>query len=123
MKADQIVVSRDTAEKLKAKGWNKPTVFVWSDGRLIHGYNSDGSLANLLALDFPAPTLAEVLEELPAQIQKTGERLFLTGGKYADGKFYYSFDTRHDFIALHQDKNPAEAAAMLWLWLVENKYI
>ena len=106
-------------EKLKAKGWSKPTVFISdTDGRICCWF--DGCL-QIVAI--PRPTLAEVLEELPAQIQKTGERLFLTGGKYADGKFYYSFDTRHDFIALHQDKNPAEAAAMLWLWLVENEYI
>jgi hypothetical protein len=57
-----ITVSLETAKKLKEAGWEKETIFEYGvTGKLHYAFESD-------VIGFHAPTLQEILEELPNDI-------------------------------------------------------
>lgn len=57
-----IIVTLETAKLLKEAGWNKETIFEYGvTGKLHYALESD-------VVGFHAPTLQEILEELPNDI-------------------------------------------------------
>lgn len=118
---NDLVVSLDIARRLKEKGWNKPTVFVWVsrpggpspyiDLKVnLGGYTDDFIL--------PAPTAEEVLRELPEDLNNQG---WLYVGKCHEG-WRVEYGYPGCLILRLKAKSLSEAAAQMWLWCKENKY-
>lgn len=125
MELKELVVSLETANKLKKAGWNKPTVYVWSvDGRGVFPfpYVINGEYG------YSAPTADELLQELPASIppinMKKGDYYTLSiiksGIRYGIG---YKRKGKIINGDLRRYKSLSEAAASMWLWLEKEGYI
>lgn len=112
MTPEQLVPCRETCERLKAAGWTAETHFMWMKswrGRSVVGRLS---LTEVLPDDLSAPTLAELLAELPADCSFSN-RSFVSPDRV---EFWASSS---DLYAQHEHghANAAEAAAKLWLSL------
>lgn len=123
MTPEQLVPTLETCKLLKEAGWDKETLLYY----VIFSYN-DGmrwvlvtqitivTEANYIIASVPAPTLQELLEDLP---QDTTPVNVLNVVKSYSGDFsvgYWDCTTQQiepEFL----DTNPAEAAALLWLEL------
>lgn len=105
-------VSREMAQRLKDAGWVKDTAFVYNSlGHLI--YFPRGPEDELSPHDIPAPTLDEVLGELPC-----GTNII----KENDNAYYATIPIEiPDMMGLCRGYvstayvNPADAAAEVWL--------
>ncbi|MFA5298306.1 MAG: hypothetical protein WC389_08890 [Lutibacter sp.] len=112
-----ITVSLETANLLKAAGWNKKTVFVWFK---YLGTAFECALLDDLPSDpeefYYTPTLEEILGELPK-----GEWML---DQYVDGKYNISYSSNNGGIIYDYDinnKSAVEAAAELWIKLNKKK--
>lgn len=101
-----ITVSLETAKRLRKAGWNKPTYFIW------YFENKEYTLKYYpffivdtmqVTDDLYAPTLQEILEELPHRVN-----LYIA-------KDHYCIATTVKEYPIIKDKNPVEAAAELWM--------
>lgn len=114
-----LCVSLETAKKLKAAGWTKPTEFIYED--LGHRQQLRLGSIKMNTGDFYAPTAEEVLRELPEKIDLNEWRrdlqfIFISPEK---GKWEVSYGQFKKF----KNKSLSEAAALMWLWCVEQGYI
>lgn len=133
-----LVVSLETAKKLKATGWTKPTAFYWVDvpgqGWVLSEkreecfvwVNPDGGTAcySLAAVRnyFAAPTAEEILRELPNLIvTKTLNRCRTYSLLIKPANLGYVLT--YGAIALQSAPTLSEAAAQMWLWCIEQGYI
>ena len=115
MRPEELVPTLETCVRLKEAGWAKETYFVWMkfptylDGMPTGGYvyhvqqHSSHPMYPIIS----APTLQELLEELPDWTS-----IFKQDGIYE----VYESGTHKDF-SFWDNHNPAEAAALLWLEL------
>ena len=114
MTPEQLVPSRETCERLKAAGWTAETHFVWA--KTLRGWSvvERRSLTEVLPEDLSAPTLAELLAELPAGCSFSN-RAFVSPDRV---EFWASSS---DLYAQHEygHASAAEAAAKLWIALRE----
>jgi hypothetical protein len=97
-------VSFEVAKKLKEGGWNIHTQI---------GYRNDGKFkSNFIGSDFYAPTLGELIRELPDgyRILKHKKYQILTSSK----TFGY-----HNMIS--EADTPEDAAALAWIELQKEK--
>lgn len=123
-----LVVSLETAEKLKAAGWKKRTYFRW----LIKNNGSlEPQIVDFHTLEcsekhytyFPCPTFEEVFRELPHGVsgfyaaKQSSEKYLVTSSEWDDG---FGGDIEPPSS---ENKSLSEAAAQMWLWCVENGYI
>jgi hypothetical protein len=88
----------ETCQKLKEVGFPQDTYFVWwsGDGSYSHMVSPRRGIINP---EFSAPILTELLEQLPEEVgllKKPTHYAVLSGVQWSN-------------------KNPAEAAALLWL--------
>lgn len=109
MSPETICVTLSTARALKEAGWTRETVFWW------RYYNGTQQWAvRLLKLpepdqgDIPAPTLAEIMQELPVN----------TTFRRTPGQLYVA--SLRGYESQYAD-SPKEAAAQLWIKLQEVK--
>ncbi len=98
--------------------------FYWIDGRLFYEPIKD---SRNIEEWFPAYTLDEILEQLPHFIKKDNKMFILRIEKIPvvneDGFFYnIEYCNEDDYIKNFLLKNPAEAAAQMWIWLTEKGY-
>ena len=123
MKIESIVVSLDTAKKLKAAGWDKPTAFYWSDltgiGNLLDARYMGGKP---FESDMPAPTAEEILRELPQYVKHTRLFIFPFAKPRCWAMVYGSAGLGKRFVEYRRD-SLAEAAAQMWLWCKKNNYL
>lgn len=146
---DLLVVSLETAQKLKEAGWSKPTVFAWIK-EVVNGQEGSGSVlpVTFVSVTFvseaifvdddwsPAPTFQELWDVLPATIIHENEMYSIELLYYRDwdwdwseepDRYTVSYSNGHGTHWLPDPLIPrdsiAEAAAEMWLWLVENNYI
>lgn len=98
-------VTRETAKLMKEKGWVKETYWFYrTDTERLVQSDLHPTWKNLYPNDWlPAPTLDEVLEELPiwTSIIKQGNE--------------YSCVAEDKNIQIAYSTNPADAAAEVWL--------
>lgn len=114
----KLVVSLDTAKKLKEKGWTKPTVHCWSMSNISNG-EYRVYLSAHLANDINAPTAEEILRELPDYIHDDdGKIQWLYINRY-DNEYHVGYQYIQDFC----HKSLSEAAAQMWIWCKENNYL
>jgi hypothetical protein len=136
----------ETAKKLDELGVKKNAYFVW----FIDNYNWENEqtlgiidIYNEAIFDmdlnpdtivprteikgyYPAYTLDEILEMLPRRIKDNYGYCFLIIGKIDDqgiGLSYSRIPVADGHIIEFRGKNPAEAAAQLLIWCIENNYI
>lgn len=106
MDIQQHVPKLETCQKLQEAGWEKFTPFAWSeDGELIHRLLDDTTV------EYPAPLLSELLEELPKDT--------LIEKKYEDIYRVHVTLPPNEWVYLKHCPNSVEAAALLWLELVD----
>lgn len=102
-----ITATFETAKKLKEARWNKPTYFFY--GRAFPDIEFGELFSNIKTFggDFScyAPTLQEILEELPSHTE-----ILKFEGKYNVGIPYIT-----ELNYTHE--SPVEAAAQLWIIL------
>lgn len=130
-----IVVTLDTARALHAAGWERPTALAWQPDRADDGTPA-GWLVTLApdtrlfpaAAALPAPTLAELLDALPDEVEHEGWTydLFVYKSGNSTVGFGAGYEPRHNGTAslhqrpcefVHKHTSAAEAAARLWLAL------
>lgn len=128
MQIDNLVVSLETAKKLKAAGWSKPTAFVQvKHSNKIYELRAHSTSMDTYKVPYlPAPTAEEILRELPESIKIKRKPLWLSIHKDADivGFFlsYLSGDNV-DMVVMPSNKSLSEAAAQMWIWCKENNYL
>jgi hypothetical protein len=113
MTLEQIVVTRETAEKLKSAGYDSETCFVW----VLRGNDAmseperygltewvQENYSNPVVL--PAPTASELMEEI------------LSAGVYHEGRHQvYHATSGRSWGEAVTAPTPAEALALLWIEL------
>lgn len=110
MGAEQLVPRRETCERLIGPdGFPKRTHFAWFEARqpgefTVGEWDIDGIYWSFVA---PAPTLAEIMAELPELAS-----VFRLGGAWHG-------TTATLPVKQSEADNPTEAAALLWLALNE----
>lgn len=123
-------VSLDVAKKLKEAGWKKVTTFISAESDDLLQYDLVAvafvgtRLKNESKADFIwRPQLHEILEELPYMIQIGAGNLFFKMDIFEDNynMGYYEFQEYPWGEQINE--NPHDAAALLWVWCVENGYI
>lgn len=128
MTPESLVPERGTCERMKALGFPQDTYFSWGnefdepDGCCGDWINPDDILA-------AAPTLAEILEQLPDSTlfprngKKVAGYLYLSKVKYVDHPPYGAEYITQGGIGLEGfwHENPAEAAARLWIKVHEQE--
>lgn len=120
-----LCISLETAKRLKAAGWKKPTAFVYFDSML----HSKCEQWNLLPSDTDkfrgdtqedcyAPTAEEVLRELPEAIN--GKCLLI---RRFNNTWRVSYGLGECAETEWGEESLSEAAAQMWLWCVEQGYV
>jgi hypothetical protein len=109
MTLSQIVVTRETAEKLKSAGYETETALVWvkigsEAWRVMDGAHLAAFPKN--ATIFFAPTAGELMEEMPD---------WLSVYRVMDGTGWAACHIGEDVYELAP--TPADALAMLWIEL------
>ena len=122
------VPSLEACKKLQEAGWKKETLFLrstefewkvitreeyeeFSDYAGAAGMPSGGSVEQFVE----APLLSEILEELPHTVPNSHFSVLKNDDEVC---FYYAdSDDHHEMRYWGTHKNPAEAAALLWLAL------
>jgi len=124
MKPENLTALPPTCERAKELGWSRPTYFICYRGKIkpIEHMEIAGNFHfGELPISF-APTLAEVLQELPDEIYHHEKRFVLS--LFPDGrKYLMRYHSGYDCVGLEIDKNPAEASLKLWIWLKENGHL
>ena len=134
-----ITATIETAIKLKAAGWTKPTELVYTN--YYHGEPTEK-----MHIEFPehttdpdklsAPTTDEILVELPNELGENIQVMILRNG-YIFLVGYYNHDVDLEdcvgnkidedaferWEAVFTNNNLPEALAELWLWAKENGHI
>ena len=125
-----ITATIETAIKLKAAGWTKPTELVYTN--YYHGEPTDK-----MHIGFPAhttdpnkryaPTTEEILADLPMSfIIPCGQRdkiFYLSISPSSIKRYVVAYFYADDFIGSFHNDILCEALAELWLWAKENGYI
>jgi hypothetical protein len=117
MTLEQIVVTRETAEKLRAAGYRAETCFGWwyddptSPDDPAHGVYGEWKMLRSGLLQhnpgwLPAPTASELMEEMPD---------WLSVYRVMDGTGWAACHIGEDVYELAP--TPADALAMLWIEL------
>lgn len=102
-------VSLEIAKKLEKTGWSKKCHNFQINGTIYCSDLWDREEAQQEYIEMPA--LHEILEELPKNCI-----IYMHGG----GIYEASHGPSRKMIG---NKNPHDAAALLWMWCVENGYI
>lgn len=131
-------IEEKTSKKLKKLSLKRESYFWWRNlesdekpilvidtdfnSRIItmhkYGYSQELKL-EYINQHYPAYTLDEILAMLPAQLQ-TGQASLLTVYKRKTDGFY---SMNYPAIIKFAHKNPAEAAAQLLIWCIEQGYV
>lgn len=118
------IVSNETRDKLKKMGLSTKTMFSWYERDDKSFIDERGMIEYVDWSQYPVYDLSFLVEALPYKIFEQGRRACVfTMGK--DEKEY-----RIGYLALHEDmyyaqaihSNPAEAAAQLLIYIVEQGY-
>ncbi len=115
MTPEELVPTLETCKLLKEAGYEKSTYFSYQNTYSVNAWRAEPSCFFLTEhLRIPAPTLQELLEELPVSTTQNNITYYLiVNGKCAG---YYSEET-HTYLYIFELENLAEAAALLWLEL------
>jgi len=122
---DELVVSLDTAKKLKAAGWIKPTAHCWSMSNISNGEYRVYVSAHL-ANDINAPTAEEILVELPIQRIDDGDTPLELAISRCRTYWYVAYLVSEEVAPYEtefHDVSLSEAAAQMWLWCKKEGYI
>lgn len=128
MKPTDLVPSLETSKKLAGAGWEKETYFKWHKRPDWKWHIVSDIVCGKLISYEPAPTLTELLEELPAEVDGVNVALWTGQKKYYHPEErwvtgYYIDYSRGLQGATNWSTNPAEAAALLYLSLKEQELI
>lgn len=124
-----LCVSLETAKKLKAAGWTKPTEFAW-----IHNPRGENwSIGNAKTFNaaeilewYYTPTAEEILRELPIELTDDAETPLELVVVRDRTYWYVGYAVSEEvtpFSEEYHDKSLSEAAAQMWIWCVERGYI
>lgn len=121
MTPEQLVPFLETCQKLKEAGYPQGKTYfhyiqrTWepNDSKWFV-YPRESSQAGIAA-----PTLQELLEELPKTRTYNFNIFSLTVQYVESTQTYYVGYFKQYFFQVHEHRNPAEAAALLWLELYE----
>lgn len=142
---NNLTVSLDTAKRLKEAGWQQLTYFVYAES----GIDNYFAIAKEWALDrgvnlnnhLPAPTLQEILEELPQSIWNgicQDDKLAVQCSAWLEMEVLSDFENETKiYLFVYKcskekcnnkffstdNHNPTEAVAQLYLKLKENNLI
>lgn len=123
---EQHVPSLETCKRMKELGWKQgyENMYVWDKGEL-HVVQDNYDVYHLDSNCIAAPLLSEILDTLPTL---AGIDHIQTADIHPLAPSYWRATVRIDpFIErnfIHgDDKNPAEAAALLWIRLREEEVI
>ena len=118
MNLEELVVSKETAEKMVAAGWKTPTVFIHHPT----GVRLKKPADSICGIPLWMPTSEEILRELPG---KTGNIKVSVGANAVTGLAVYEVICviRRVVIKVIIDDKLSEAAAYMWLWCVERGYV
>lgn len=126
---EHLVVTLETAKKLKAAGFPPEVAFAWYCGTDGWSVDRAGGFIGTCELPVCAPTAQEIADQLPLEIpskEYLGEQSELWLRKDGeDGKYYAWYfvtgikDVRSDYG--EHAETMAEALALLWLKLQETK--
>lgn len=129
---EQSVVSRELAEKMKAKGFPQDTYFFYSvptirsleitpQGKIALNHWVIPPTDSEWFLRFAAPTSAEIGEVL-----KKTNHLGVTAFSKIEGKWWANGGewnvTKQQYNGLILAQTEAEARGLLWLWLKEREW-
>lgn len=132
-----LTVQKSTAKKLQNAGIELDTEFMWvrdelkritGIGRPPSGkeyYFADGTFENDLTIMLEAPSLSELLAVIP-QVLETGHSLKIEPGITSQTKDSWHFmyeNADYEVLVEFDYFNPAETAAQLLIWLVDNGHI
>jgi len=122
---ESLTVTRETGERLKAAGFPQDTAFAWRHSKW-QTVPPPGDATEVCMAESSrfyricaAPTLEEVLRELPACPMIEGERYRASLAMWSPSEWMVSMEqpVKHFSIDFAQHSSPAEAAALLWLSL------
>ncbi|MDD3886745.1 MAG: hypothetical protein PHI35_07730 [Victivallaceae bacterium] len=116
MKLEDLVPDLELC-KLIPIGEFADTALVWPSGGLAERRCHDCKTTRGCRIKcFPAPTLTEILEKLPAQLEN-GEVLIVEKGIHLFSGYYFIHYPGIGKSWQYRDHNPASAALRLWLKL------
>jgi hypothetical protein len=121
---ERLVVTLETAKKLKAAGFPQVTHFQWWQSSMGYNLISDKRIIEFEA----APTAQEIADQLPGGLQPGHEPNWLSVQKmfedkppYIAGYLEQRSNDNDRFIDYARADTMAEALALLWLKLQEEK--
>jgi len=124
------LVSAEMGIALSAHGWTAPTTFVWNTAPrlraesgiplspyVIEASHYQGDMQGI----YPAPSLGELVEELPRRIWKGNDIYFLVIHAKINGWVVYYHLPENPGVHLHVCAaiNSEDAAAAMWIWIQE----
>lgn len=113
---DKLVVTLETAKKLKATGLPQVSAFAWVEGEVVPGY--DGGYGTPTDEHYAALTAQELSDQLPKRLPNDGGALAI----WHDGFTWIAqYDRDENEAPIHEflGKTMAQALATLWLKLHE----
>jgi len=67
-----------------------------------------------------APSVGELLEELPKVIKRDGKEHFLVFGPYMYDDYWYCYycdNKKFNYLKYYEYKNQADVCGLMWLWV------
>jgi len=119
---EYITVSLEVAREMKKAGWGQKAIWFWTTtdefDPFLYGAKMDGTQPTLTPPSsdreyFAAPTVEEILRELPKEI-------VITPAPFAKGGWRVAWDVKN---GRSYCDTPSNAAAKMWIYLKENNLL
>lgn len=119
-----LVVTIETAKKLRAAGFPQKTYFNWRkyiEGGEYDVGDEDSHMSSVWPILAAAPTAQEIANQLPATIQRHGYRVDFNISKFNDSGYVVAYGDVLCTMEHSGSYNLAEALGLIWLALHEKR--